>query len=94
MEETSMRKLTAFLGMMVASAATMTAQPLSELPAPDPDRIGKRGAEHVRLDPLVGSWATTIKIWEGPDQDKPIEMTGSVRRQWIYGGRFLEERIE
>ena len=89
-----MRNLAATLGLLAASAATLAAQPISELPDPVQGDIAKRGAAHVRLDPLVGDWGATIRFWAGPEQGEPIELSANVRRQWIYGGRFLEEHIE
>jgi hypothetical protein len=91
-EDDSMRNLAVLVA--VASAATVAAQPISKLPDPVQGDIAKRGAAHVRLDPLVGEWNTAIKFWAGPEQDEATELSGKVRRQWIYGGRFLEEHIE
>ena len=87
-----MRNLVAILGALLASVGA--AQPISQLPDPVEGDIAKRGTAHVRLDPLVGDWDTTIKFWDGPEQDQPIELAGSVHREWVFGGRFLEEHIE
>jgi hypothetical protein len=50
------------------------------------------GPEHKKLDPLVGQWTYSGKMWFDPNQS-PIEMTGSIKRQWILGGRFVEEFV-
>ncbi len=53
---------------------------------------GKPGAEHAKLDPLVGKWTYTGKFWMAPDQP-PMETKGTIERKWILGGRFVEEKI-
>jgi hypothetical protein len=51
---------------------------------------GKPGAEHKKLDPLVGDWAFTLRLWTDPNQP-PAQVQGSVERKWIMGGRFVQE---
>src|SRR5262245_776758 len=65
--------------------------------APSPDdllaaiaEIGKPGAEHKKLEPLVGRWTVTVKFWTDPSTP-PAELTGTVERKWILGGRFVQE---
>ena len=57
------------------------------------DDITHPGPEHDRLDALVGEWDTVVKIWSGP-QSQPHVSKGRVVRNWILGGRFVEEWIE
>jgi len=54
---------------------------------------GKPGAEHKKLEPFVGEWTFTLKLWTNPD-DAPAELTGTVQRKWIMGGRFVQETVE
>jgi hypothetical protein len=51
---------------------------------------GKPGAEHKKLEPLVGRWQFTMKFWADPSQP-PVEMHGTVERKWIMDGRFVQE---
>ncbi len=51
---------------------------------------GKPGPEHKKLEPFVGDWSVTIKMWTDPSQ-APAEITGNVERKWIMGGRFVQE---
>jgi hypothetical protein len=51
---------------------------------------GKPGAEHRKLQPFVGQWNFTMKLWTDPNQP-PAEMKGTIERQWIMGGRFIQE---
>ena len=53
---------------------------------------GKPGTEHAKLQPLAGSWTYTCKFWMDPSQP-PMESKGTIERQWILGGRFLEEKV-
>jgi hypothetical protein len=51
---------------------------------------GKPGAEHKKLEPLVGNWNFTMKFWADPSLP-PAEMHGTVERKWIMDGRFVQE---
>src|SRR5262245_9052070 len=53
---------------------------------------GKPGLEHKKLQPLVGNWAFTMKFWTDPSLP-PAELKGTVERQWIMDGRFLQETV-
>lgn len=66
---------------------------------PTTDEVNKTVAEasrpspaHAKLNSLAGHWTYTIRCCSCPDQS-PVETTGTIQRQWILGGRFLEERI-
>jgi hypothetical protein len=54
---------------------------------------GQPGEQHEKLEPLVGTWTFTSKAWMDPDQP-PMETRGTIERQWVLGGRFLEEKWE
>jgi hypothetical protein len=67
---------------------------------PTPEQIAKAmeevsqpGAEHEKLQPLIGKWNYTCKFWMDPSQ-QPMESSGTIERRWILGNRFLEEKIE
>jgi hypothetical protein len=64
---------------------------------PSPDALlkalaeaGKPGAEHKKLEPFVGQWTFTMKLWTDPSQS-PAELKGTVERKWIMDGRFIQE---
>jgi len=66
---------------------------------PSPDQVAKTiaaaatpGPAHAQLQPLAGSWTYTCKASMDPTKP-PLEMTGTIERKWILGGRFLEERV-
>jgi Protein of unknown function (DUF1579) len=56
-------------------------------------KYGAPGPEHKTLEPLVGTWNTTIKFWMAPGQG-PLESQGTVKRKWILGNRFVEEHYD
>jgi hypothetical protein len=51
---------------------------------------GKPGAEHKKLEPFVGRWTFTLKLWTDPNQ-APAELKGTIERKWIMDGRFVQE---
>jgi hypothetical protein len=53
---------------------------------------GKPGAEHQQLQPFVGDWTFTLKVWTDPSQP-PAELKGSIERKWIMDGRFVQETL-
>jgi hypothetical protein len=54
---------------------------------------GKPGPEHQKLQPFIGDWAFTVRVWTDPSQP-PAEATGTVERRWILGGRFIQEKFQ
>ncbi|MGE3805972.1 MAG: DUF1579 domain-containing protein [Gemmataceae bacterium] len=68
--------------------------------AQSPEEIAKAfaeasqpGPEHSKLEPLVGSWTYTCKMWMAPDKP-PMECKGTIDRKWILGNRFVEETVK
>jgi hypothetical protein len=53
---------------------------------------GKPGAEHKKLQPFVGQWTFTAKLWTDPTQP-PAVMNGTIERKWIMDGRFVQETV-
>jgi hypothetical protein len=51
---------------------------------------GKPGAEHKKLEPFIGEWTFTMKLWTDPSRP-PAELKGTIERKWILGGRFVQE---
>src|SRR5262245_15269187 len=51
---------------------------------------GKPGPEHQKLQPFVGDWDLTVKMWTDPSRP-PAELKGTVERRWIMGGRCVQE---
>lgn len=54
---------------------------------------GKPGVEHQKLQPFVGDWNVTIKMWTDASQP-PAEAKATVESKWILGGRFVQETLK
>ena len=78
------------LSLLAGQAGADDAKKAEEL-AKAMAEASKPGPEHAKLQPLVGSWAYTCKFWMDPSKP-PVESHGTIERQWVLGGRFLEER--
>jgi hypothetical protein len=52
------------------------------------------GPNHKKLDPYIGTWEVTTKMWmEGPDRP-PSESKSTVWCRPIFGGRFIESKSQ
>ncbi|HEY6064553.1 MAG TPA: DUF1579 domain-containing protein [Thermoanaerobaculia bacterium] len=51
------------------------------------------GAEHKKLEAMVGTWDTTAKMWMDPSAP-PQESKGVAENKMVLGGRFLEQNFE
>jgi hypothetical protein len=56
-------------------------------------QAGKPGPEHKKLEPFVGDWNLTVKVWTDPSRP-PAEAKGTVQRKWIMDGRFVQESVK
>jgi hypothetical protein len=85
------------LGGAQATLAQDQETPLDE-PVPESPRsrlaaLGAPGKHHEYLEPGIGSWELTIKVWRTPDAD-PVLSAGSAEARWILGDRFVETSYE
>jgi Protein of unknown function (DUF1579) len=89
--------LTAALGLTGIAQSALAAD--AKLPPSAGDALkalaeaGKPSAEHQKLQPLVGDWNLTLKMWTDASQP-PAELHGTVQRKWIMGGRFVQETVK
>lgn len=95
-----------FYAILAAAIALLTIAPGGAVSAADPaqtpdpqaafkllEEASKPGPEHQKLQPLVGKWTYTAKMWMDPSHP-PTESTGTIERKWILGERFVEENIQ
>jgi hypothetical protein len=54
-------------------------------------KLASPGPEHAALNPLAGSWKTTVKSYAGPAGPlaQPTINEGTCDRSWVMGGRYL-----
>ena len=71
-----------------APAAEAKAQPSQEEMMAAMMKAAAPGPEHAALNPLVGTWKTTTKMWNDPAA-QPTTSEGTCERTWIMGGRYL-----
>ncbi len=77
------------------SAALAAGQPEGELPPEVAAMMAaaRPGEQHEKLNALIGIFDVTGTMWMG-DDTKPLEITGSVRREWILGGRYIRDVVK
>ena len=56
------------------------------------NEIGHPGEIHLGLNPLIGMWNMDISVRNGPDDQDPQKLQGTMQRRWVLKGRFIEER--
>ena len=91
--------VTAALVFGLAVLANWTAAQESKAPPSPADllkvlaKAGTPGPEHKKLEPFVGDWTITAKLWTDPSKP-PAQATGTAQRKWIMGGRFVQETVQ
>jgi hypothetical protein len=85
--------LTVWLNTSRAEDAKRTARPSPAAVISAMEEAGKPGPEHMRLQPFVGSWTVTARLWTDPNQP-PAEIHGTAERKWVLGGRFVQESLK
>jgi len=88
----SMAAMSALLGILcqMTRAEDIKTPPSPEALLKAIAEAGQPGAEHKKLEPLVGRWSFTMKFWTDPTLP-PAEMQGTLERKWIMDGRFVQE---
>jgi hypothetical protein len=96
-----MKAILRTMGMMVALVVLVNvaaAQDAKAPPSPQAllkamEEAGKPGPEHKKLEPFIGDWTLSVKLWTDPKQP-PAEAKGTAQRKWIAGGRFVQENVK
>lgn len=94
-----MTRVVLLLAAMFCFAVSSRAAEPAEA-APDPAEVmkimaqyGTPGAGHKQLEPLLGDWTYTCKMWMDPSSP-PMESSGTIHRKWMLGNRFVHEVVE
>jgi hypothetical protein len=78
---------------LVASVATAQQEQMDEKAMMDAMvKAATPGEPHKKLDPFVGTWNVSTKMWNAPGAP-PAEGTGSATARWILGGRYVEQQF-
>lgn len=54
-------------------------------------KLAAPGDGHKKLEPLIGKWKSTTKVWMGGPGSQAMESSGTSERKWILGGRYILE---
>lgn len=52
------------------------------------------GEAHKRLEPLVGDWTTTTRMYMAGPGSEPMVSEGEAHAHWILDGRFLLQEVK
>ena len=74
-------------GAAAPKAETKAKMPSQEEVMAEMMKFANPGDNHKALDPLVGTWKSSSKMYMGPGEPQVSE--GTCERSWIMGGRFL-----
>lgn len=97
--------LSALLLVAIASPALAqdkTAKPAKpSAPAPDMMEGMKKwveaatpGAPHKALEPMIGEWELTTKMWMSGPGSPAMESKGTATARWILGGRYVQSETQ
>ena len=70
-----------------AAAKAETKAPTHEEMMAEMMKYATPGEEHKALEPLVGTWKASTKMWMGGPE--PVTSEGTCEVSWIMGGRYL-----
>jgi len=56
-------------------------------------RASTPGEAHKKLNGMVGTFDTKVKMWMEPGAP-PMESTGKTVNEWVLGGRWLQQKFE
>ena len=70
------------------------ATPAAPAPSEDFMALANPGEAHKRLEPLVGTWETKMKVWMGGPGSPAAESQGSATTVWTLGKRFIVEEFK
>lgn len=74
-------------GAAASKAETKAKMPSQEEVMAEMMKFANPGDNHKALEPLVGTWKSSSKMYMGPGEPQVSE--GTCERSWIMGGRFL-----
>ena len=78
----------------ITLAACATTEPAQELSPEEAmaraTELGTPGEGHARLQPLVGTFASTMTMWLEPGS-APVVSKGTSVKHWVLGGRSLQQ---
>jgi hypothetical protein len=92
---------TTAITLLIGSAAALAAQDAKK-PAGPPDekammeamqKAATPGDAHKRLDAVVGTFDTQVRMWMDPSKP-PEDSAGTTVNSWVLGNRWVEQKYE
>jgi hypothetical protein len=99
MKETDMRAISLAVALSISVlTGAVRAEDVKAPPSPAEllkalAEAGTPGPEHKKLEPFVGDFTVTLKLWTDPSQP-PAEVKATVHGRWIMGGRFVQQSLK
>ncbi|MGP9819703.1 DUF1579 family protein [Salinarimonas sp. NSM] len=56
-------------------------------------RLAMPGPSHALLEPLIGTWDVEMRVYPGPGAEPFVAQGLSATREWILGGRYVQEHL-
>ncbi|SRR6266568_2352050 len=56
-------------------------------------KAGTPGEAHKKLEPMVGDWELTVRMWMGPGKE-PTESKGTASHRWIFDKRYMHQDVK
>lgn len=80
--------------ILLLATALLAAPPVfAQDGLPAATRLAMPGDNHMMLDPLIGTWAVEMRVFPGPGADPIVSTDLTATREWILGGRYVEENL-
>ena len=76
------------------SGVTLQESAPAQPPLSASTRLALPGEKHQWLNPLIGTWNVEMTVFGEDGQPAVTSSDFTATRQWILGGRYLEERLE
>ena len=81
-------------GAILLAAPVSFAQTTAIPPMSSSTRLALPGPMHERLEPLVGEWRVTMRVWPAPGAKPFTSDDFTATRTWTLGNRYLREDLE
>ncbi|MEL7013665.1 MAG: DUF1579 family protein [Pseudomonadota bacterium] len=78
---------------MLAATLSAVSPAIAQDTLPAATRLAMPGENHSMLAPLVGRWNVDMRVFPGPGADAIVSSDMSATREWVLGGRYVQEEL-
>lgn len=79
--------------LLIAASLAVTTPVYAQDSLPAATRLAMPGENHAMLEPLIGEWQVEMRVYPGPGADPIVSNEMSSTREWILGGRYVQEKL-